>query len=90
MEASNPQIIMPSDPESGPVVMVFEKHQMCTSEWTQIGIMHFTDINLMKLNVQEEYFELPKTEGSTSDSKPSFYDMNWAGSIRTSKFTLVY
>lgn len=63
---------------------------MCTSEWTQIGIMHFNDIGLMKLNVQQDYIELPKSRDSLSDSKPSFYDVNWAGSLRTSKFTLIF
>lgn len=44
----------------------------------------------MKLNIQVDLIEFPRTLDSMNDRKPSFYDMKWQGSIRTSKFTLVY
>lgn len=42
------------------------------------------------LNIQVDLLELPRTLNSSSEGKPSFYDMKWQGNIRTSKFTLVY
>lgn len=44
----------------------------------------------MMLNIQVDLIEFPRTLNSSSEGKPSFYDMKWQGNIRTSKFTLVY
>lgn len=44
----------------------------------------------MKMNIQVDLIQLPRTLGSKNDRKPSFYHLKWRGGIRTSKFTLVY
>lgn len=44
----------------------------------------------MKMKVQVDSIELPRTLNSQNDRKPTFYHVKWQGNIRTSKFTLVY
>jgi hypothetical protein len=86
--AQNPKVWTTGD-ENGAILLAYDAVDASDSK-LHINIRKYDNLNKMKANDSSEHTVLPLTNSAASESKPSFQEVKWHGSIANSEITLLY
>lgn len=86
--AQNPKVFTTGD-ENGAILLAYDAVDASDSK-LHINIRKYDNLNKMKANDSSGHKTLPLTNSAASESKPSFQEVKWHGSIANSEITVLY